>query len=691
MMHIFVIPLFFCLLFLICNVSGSLSSDTITPILVAICTKNRAGYVQLLADSLQLDPHMRTPFVHLLVRDDMSTEYNKTTLEMWFPNATIIVNDVSQKADTSTQLNIQFFVDSEYAFLLVLDSDALLNPHWYYFLVQNFMSLNVSVISLYNSNASHHVTTNCDSIFCEKSSVGALGLVMTKAFAQLMLPRNNGYGFASLSNSKVVTKIKGFDWGISQYCKENGIVLHVPRQSLILHYGIIGQNNDPSKKNAAVEKANDFDITSIPHYLAKCVQYWLTGKNPANRTGCLNDPINISGKDKQLPFINCLADSTGPDYSCFTILLPHNQFIQIPKVSKGLVLDGTILMSALSNETRLFDFKKNISSINSRGHIYLETLPVYSQTGALNWGKHHLGNNLELSIQHYSTIGIWWLPNLDFIDPTYLLDPRVVVSLIFAKTMHTVTEFVKFRSHFHLNYSILFTKFTSRDCLLPSVKKMDEVSFLHVAGNSPLKNTIFILNIWAAHPEWPHLTIITHRKNIVKVYKSLALNTSFLANTKLISAVLSFRELQTIQNQIQFHICISEAEGFGHYINEARSVGAIIITGNISPTNELVDSSSGILVGESYTNLVLWKRPDMESVKFSKHGLKPSILNVTRLQFESAIQQCREMNNATRQLMSITARQRYDEDRVFFLNTMNIFKKSVCHGDNQKMINKLLI
>lgn len=46
----------------------------------------------------------------------------------------------------------------------------------------------------------------------------------------------------------------------------------------------------------------------------------------------------------------------------------------------------------------------------------------------------------------------------------------------------------------------------------------------------------------------------------------------------------------------QVHVCPSSREGFGHYINEARSVGALVVTIAAGPMNELVqDGKSGVV------------------------------------------------------------------------------------------------
>ena len=49
-------------------------------------------------------------------------------------------------------------------------------------------------------------------------------------------------------------------------------------------------------------------------------------------------------------------------------------------------------------------------------------------------------------------------------------------------------------------------------------------------------------------------------------------------------------------NTYTFHICPSLCEGFGHYISEGLSCGAVVITNNCAPMNELVNCNNGILI-----------------------------------------------------------------------------------------------
>ena len=54
--------------------------------------------------------------------------------------------------------------------------------------------------------------------------------------------------------------------------------------------------------------------------------------------------------------------------------------------------------------------------------------------------------------------------------------------------------------------------------------------------------------------------------------------------------------LRVLQNSHLFHVCLSQTEGWGHSIVEAMSTGAVTLTVDAPPMNELVDSTRGLLV-----------------------------------------------------------------------------------------------
>lgn len=56
---------------------------------------------------------------------------------------------------------------------------------------------------------------------------------------------------------------------------------------------------------------------------------------------------------------------------------------------------------------------------------------------------------------------------------------------------------------------------------------------------------------------------------------------------------ISFTQVRRFQSEHPIHICASEREGFGHYLNEARAAGAFIITTDHPPMNEFVTQGAG--------------------------------------------------------------------------------------------------
>lgn len=118
-----------------------------------------------------------------------------------------------------------------------------------------------------------------------------------------------------------------------------------------------------------------------------------------------------------------------------------------------------------------------------------------------------------------------------------------------------------------------------------------EPVFLHLAGASRMKGTERLLAVWRRHPEWPRL--------IVQQSPATATVAEGPAPANLdhrIGYPRDIAEIARLQNRCQYHLCLSEAEGWGHYIVEAMGCAALVITCDGPPMNELVRPDRGVLV-----------------------------------------------------------------------------------------------
>ncbi len=217
---------------------------------------------------------------------------------------------------------------------------------------------------------------------------------------------------------------------------------------------------------------------------------------------------------------------------------------------------------------------------------------------------------------------------------------------LLCKTRDALRAFsdIKERSH--------YLGFTSLDRYKNQVRK-DYRKCLHLAGKSEKKGTLTVIEAWKKHPEWPTLTLQT----TVKSHIDLARN---VTNIHLITSNKSGDDLLNLMNSHGVHICISEMEGFGHYIVEALSTGAIVVTTDGAPMNELVTLECGFLV-----NCV--KAED----QYRAQGFK-----ISHLDLERVITSIYDMPNDELDSMSKNSRGRYLDLTSRFENNLKSYFNS---------------
>ena len=214
------------------------------------------------------------------------------------------------------------------------------------------------------------------------------------------------------------------------------------------------------------------------------------------------------------------------------------------EVDIQIIKDG---MERRGHQVRLYDFNKNTQ---------------------VNWADINIFF-AEFNTNVFSKAKLnWFIPNAEFCKAP--ISKLAQCDLVLCKTKESERIFKPIAKVFYLG-------FTSLDRLDPKVTK-NYSSYLHLAGRSKYKGTATVLNTWKQNAAFPHLLLI----------KDGEIKSGNAKNIKLIQRHISNKLLLQIQNECGVHLCPSKTEGYGHYIAEAMSAEAVVITTNAPPMNEFI-------------------------------------------------------------------------------------------------------
>lgn len=204
--------------------------------------------------------------------------------------------------------------------------------------------------------------------------------------------------------------------------------------------------------------------------------------------------------------------------------------------------------------------------------------------------------NFNIFIEHihekllsFGDVNIF-IPNIEWFNKRDTILAKNI-DCFFCKTKHAYNVLIS-------SYKCIYTGFTSIDRYIRNIEKNKDY-FLHLKGISKYKNSQVLIDTWCKHPSWPTLVVVHH--GVPNSNGVLHFPQPFKVSNNIIvyQCKLNDDALTQIMNKCSVHICCSFAEGFGHYINEARSVGAYIVTTDGEPMKNFINENTGMLIKSS--------------------------------------------------------------------------------------------
>ena len=285
-------------------------------------------------------------------------------------------------------------------------------------------------------------------------------------------------------------------------------------------------------------------------------------------------------------------------------------YVILPALTDGHRSDIAVIKKILNNKNRnivdkfinniddslkFYNFTKTIE-INDI-LIFIENVPFI---------KHKLDRNV---IKEHKTI---FIPNFERLTnkeanmlKNYNIDKGIHELLesfdyVFCKNYFTYYGLKHIYNVNKLKFNLEYTGFTS---IVMDIDKTvcKKNSIVHNRGTSFYKNTADILRTWKLYSDkLPELTLkyCSNLSNLQKKEYEECIKVK--ANIKVISEKLMDDEYKDFLEKNEIFLCLSFNEGFGHYINEARGMGKLIISIDAPPMNELIiDNYNGFLVKPS--------------------------------------------------------------------------------------------
>lgn len=224
------------------------------------------------------------------------------------------------------------------------------------------------------------------------------------------------------------------------------------------------------------------------------------------------------------------------------------------------------------------------------------------------------------------------IPNQEWYYKTWI-NYMHMFDLILVKTRYAENIFKTILGDIHdddginVNEIVKYIGWCSMDKKMIKQCPKKAKTYLHLCGRSKYKQTQTVINNWKS--SYPHITIAYSAKDVNIIEKKQD-------NITYINERLTDAEVLKLMNENFYHICCSETEGYGHYINEAKSCESFVISTDAPPMNELIneDNKTGLLVkikAEKDVDMALGKKYIIDDEHFQKVIEKANEMTIAKL------------------------------------------------------------
>jgi len=315
--------------------------------------------------------------------------------------------------------------------------------------------------------------------------------------------------------------------------------------------------------------------------------------------------------------------------------------------------------SGLGTELYVTFFKKQAEQHG----ITVKVNPIFKEAKTLDFCLHLESLNINL-LKRSKTNAL-----LPYPEHFFSIDNIDKVDYILCASELCRNLFLDLKYLYNFSYEVIYISSTSSIPSKIDIRNLNYEKFLHLSGVSPLKNTRTVLETWLSEPNFPELNLVCldrqEYRSCFRECADLISKAQKSKNIKIVSQKLSELDKFNLQSNCGFAICPSEAESFGHYINEAKGFGSIVISTNYPPMNELIRPDFGFLLNStSKTERGFFSIP----LQTFKHVELKRLVNLSiNLPLEKKIQ------------MSQNARNSFIKNELF------------CKAEFNKFLNKVLL